>query len=588
MDSFLFEGRYGFLGPRAEADDAILARQGWRVARATCTTTLWVRGQVLVREVPGGWIIGELFERGSGKAASAAPLGDPDAREKLEMVCTRLLRGFWGRYVALFPEHKAILRDPSGHLECLTWQTAAAWMAGSDLPADLPADLLPKDLAVDWSVIAGMLGDEGELAADLALRGVSEVRPGALSTFSGETSERLLWEPATYALQPHADYAASRRAVVDAVEESLAAEVAGGDRLVAEISGGVDSAIVAGTLVKLGAADRTHFIHFHVDEPGADERAFARAVAAMGGVGLMEVVKPELRIDATVLTTMPIGARPSNSAMDRHYDASLADLAKRAGARKILTGQGGDMVFYQTPSRKLVSELIGPWARHPRPDPLWRQLEAAARWNRCSVWSLLGEAARDALAAPNTAAIDHPWLARRVPPAKARQLTSLIRSQAFLHGASLRERAAHLVHPLLNQPVLEAVLASPVVDLARGGRGRSLAREAFSDRIPAAVRWRRSKGELTAYYGRMVQRSVAALRPFLLEGRLVGERVLDAEAVEGFLDPDRMIHEGNYPGLFRIIALEAFVRHWDGRAGAVLAEDGGAFRRSASQGSTSA
>jgi asparagine synthase (glutamine-hydrolysing) len=586
MDSFLFEGRFGFLGPRSNTDDETLAQQGWRAVRSTRTATLWVRGEVSVRDVANGWIIGALFERGSGRPAPAAPPALQGHETGPDIICGQLVRQFWGRYVAIFPEQKAIFRDPSGHLECLAWNTSAAWVVGADLPPGLPSSLLPRGLALDWTVIASMLEDEG--AVGLALRGLSEVRPGMLRTLSSQATEQVLWEPATFALKPHGSYEASRKAVVDAVEESIAAETAGTDLLMAEISGGVDSAIVVGTIVQLGAAQRTQFVHFHVDGPGADERAFARAVAAMGGVDLLEVVKPELRIDEDILATMPIGARPSNSAMDRHYDQGQADLAQRFGASRILTGQGGDMVFYQAPSRKIGSELWGRWARRPRPDPLWRQFEDAARWNRCSVWSLVGEAVVDVLS-PQVEVTTHPWLARRVPPAKARQLTSLIRSQAFLHGASFRGRQAHLVHPLLNQPVLEAVLASPVIDLARGGRGRSLARDGFSDRIPASVRRRRSKGDLTAYYGRMMQRSVPTLRTFLLEGRLAAERLLDREAVDSFLDADRMIHEGNYPGLFRIIALEAFVRHWEGRIAAadVVADGGAEARRSASQGSTS-
>ena len=178
---------------------------------------------------------------------------------------------------------------------------------------------------------------------------------------------------------------------------------------------------------------------------------------------------------------------------------------------------------------------------------------------------------------------DHPWLAEPVAPAKRRQIRSLIRAQ-LLHGASLRGRAAQLVHPLLHQPVQEAVLATPVIDLARGGQGRGLARDAFAEQLPDLVRTRRSKGDLTAYYGRMILRSLPTLRRYLLDGRLADQGVLECAEVEALLDPDQLIHIGDYPRLFEILALEAFVRHWEGRAAAWTGAGGPS--RSASQGST--
>ncbi|HWU14534.1 MAG TPA: asparagine synthase-related protein, partial [Caulobacter sp.] len=201
-----------------------------------------------------------------------------------------------------------------------------------------------------------------------------------------------------------------------------------------------------------------------------------------------------------------------------------------------------------------------------------------------SVWSLLGEAVREAWRpALAIEAADHPWLTEPVAPAKRRQIRSLIRAQLF-HGASLRGRAAQLVHPLLHQPVQEAVLATPVIDLARGGQGRGLARDAFADQLPDLVRTRRSKGDLTAYYGRMILRSLTVLRSYLLDGRLATEGVLDRAEAEALLDPDQLIHVGDYPRLFEILALEAFVRHWEARAAAWA--EGGRARRSASQGRT--
>jgi len=586
MNGFLLEGRFGFLGKRPDDDIQAMDDQGWHKARSIDATTLWVRGDMTVRDLAWGWIVGELFERGSGRPAPAAPTGLQPPDISIDMLCERLVRDFWGRYVAIFPSDRAVLRDPSGHLDSLVWSSPTAWIVASDLPDDLPTSFLPRELEIDWAAITMMLRDENAMGSGMGLRGLEQIRPGSLRSFTNAPVDRIVWDPSTFAANPYPSYEASRRAVIEAVEESLTAETSSDDALLAEISGGLDSAIVTSTLVKIGASKRTHFVHYHVDEPAADERRFARAVAHHIDVRLLEVVKPELLIDDQSLQDMPVGVRASNNAMDRHYDQSQADLVRRFGARRILTGQGGDMVFYQSPSEKMGAELWGRWARRPRADPVWRQLEDAARWNRGSTWSLLGEAVRDAISRRDRGQSDHPWLARSIAPTKQRQVSSLIHSQALFNGASRRGREAQLVHPLLHQPVLEATLSAPVIDLARGGRGRSLARDAFGDRIPEIVRHRRSKGDLTAYYGRMVLRSLPTLRTYLLEGRLAAEGMLDLKGLDEGLDPDRMIHAGKYPRLFQIIGIEAFVRHWEGRFASVVA--GGEARRSASQGRTSA
>jgi asparagine synthase (glutamine-hydrolysing) len=589
MPGFVVEGRFGFLGAHTSLDRSPLAAEGWREARATPQVRLFVRDDTEVRDTARGWIVGPLFERGSpARSAPNSPACLQDPLSSLEAFCAELFRSFWGQYVVVFPDERAALRDPSGHLECLTWNTKTGWGAGSEIPqAPLPPSAAPADLAIDWSAVAGMA--VGALVAyrSIPLKGVQAVLPGELKVVGAPAKDRMIWDPGTYALTPHGSYDASRKAVSDAVQESVAAELVSGVPLLAEISGGLDSAIVASTLVAHGGRDRTRFVHFHVDDPGGDERSYARDVARHLDSDLLEIVKPELRIDADILAHVPVGVRPSSNAADHHYDMTMADLVQQTGARKILTGQGGDMVFFQSPSRKVASELWGPWLRRPRADPLWRQLESAARWNRCSVWSLIGEAARDALTAPKAAIDPHPWLATIVAPAKRRQIESLIRSQVF-HGASRRGRHASLVHPLLSQPVMEATLAAPVIDLARGGRGRALARDAFASQIPVSVRERRSKGVLTPYHGRMILRSLAAIRPFLLEGRLAQEQILDRDFAEAMLDPDRLIYEGDYPRLFETIVLEAYVRHWEGRFASTAAEAEGAANRSASQGSTSA
>lgn len=584
MDGFLVVGSAAPTGERDAVLKAGLDAEGWRRARSTPSACLFVLDDTPVRDVGAAWAIGELFVRGTGRPAPKS-LADWSGEDGFEGICARFVREFWGRYVLVSADVGAVLRDPSGHMDCLVWKCALGWGAGSQLPRSLPAIAQPTNFAIDWKALATVLNGTTAPGMALGLEGLAPVLPGGLSRIGSGQADRLVWNPSWFAARPHGSYAASAEAVAAAVEESLTGELAANDTILAEISGGLDSAIMSTTLAKLGGGARTRFVNLHAADPASDERPFARAVAQAAGVDLVELEKPELTLDEALLAALPISERPSVNGFDHHYDAGMAAQAATIGAKRILTGQGGDIVFFQTPSPAVIAELWGPWLRRPRADPAWRQLEDAARWNRRSVWSLLGEAARSGWWWPGGAGDQggHPWLAEPLAPAKRRQVLSLARSQLF-HGASLRGRQAQLIHPLLHQPIQEAVLAAPVIDLARHGIGRSLARDVFARQLPEKVRGRRSKGDLTAYYGRMMLRSLPAVRPHLLDGRLVGEGLLDRGALEAHLDPDRLIYEGDYPRLFEIIALEAFVRHWEGRLASAAA--GAAPRRSASQGST--
>lgn len=578
MDGFLF-----LSGPRAPGDERDLIQGlrpvGWRVARSTPGALLLVRDRTPIRDLGRALVVGELFVRGSGQPAPPGLQPWPEEAD-LAALCARFVQTYWGRYALIAPTDAAVLRDPSGAMDCLAWDSAWGWAAGSDLPEGLAPRAAPRDPHIDWEALGrGALAGGGAVG----LAGITSVTPGALWTH-GDRAQRPIWRPASFARDQHASYGVARDAVRAAVDEVLSAELASGAPILAEISGGLDSGIVSTTLARLGGAGSAVFINLHAADPASDERRFARAIADKAGLRLLEREKPELALDETALGALPVGVRLSVNGFDHHYDRGMAAEAQAIGARRILTGQGGDIVFFQSPSPAVAAELWGRWRRRPRADPAWRQLEAAARWNRRSVWSMLGEAVREAWRpTPVGEMADHPWLTEPVAPAKRRQVRSLIRAQLF-HGASLRGRAAQLVHPLLHQPVQEAVLATPVIDLARGGQGRGLARDAFADQLPELVRTRRSKGDLTAYYGRMILRSLPALRGYLLDGRLADQGVLDRAEAEALLDPDQLIHVGDYPRLFEILALEAFVRHWEARAAAWA--EAGRERRSASQGRT--
>lgn len=126
-------------------------------------------------------------------------------------------------------------------------------------------------------------------------------------------------------------------------------------------------------------------------------------------------------------------------------------------------------------------------------------------------------------------------------------------------------------NPLCAQPVVEACLSLPTPILTLGGRDRGLARHAFRDRLPIENIERRSKGDMTRLYGRLVHDSLDFLRPWLLEGRLAGLGLLDLEAADVALARETLLWRGGYSAVMVLAAFEGWVRHWEARLAAPAA-----------------
>lgn len=522
-------------------------------------------------------VIGDLFRRDLlGVRVDENIATDSPAPEA---ACREMLKRYWGRYVAILrtPDGAtSVFRDPSGALDCLIWREAGVTFVATDLPLWLHA-FLPRSVAVDWSRVEDMLLDSSQLALEPGLRGVGAVPPGAIQRLGpSSASVTTLWAPSQFA----GLNAASRKDALDELPrlvDGCVGAYAGNSRLLAEISGGLDSAIVASAIVR-ASAPTASWLNYHVADRQGDERLYARAVAGRLGLDLTEALKSEASLSRAGLAESSTNARPGLNGLDAQYDQDVLDRCLAAGADRILTGQGGDTVFYQ-----MATPLIA--ADHLQQAGLTGLNSSVsfdiARWTRQSLWSVLRIAAVEAAGWGGGAARTppdflsahlrrrakampvHPWLADQdLSPAKRRQVQGLAHTQLF-YGACARSRGADLIHPLLSQPIVEYALGLSAVAQTEGGRDRALARAAFAGRLPDTVIQRRSKGAMTAYYGRMLAASLPVLRPMLLEGRLAAQGLVDRSRLEVILDEDDLIVRGHYGELMTLTAIEGWVGHWD-------------------------
>ncbi|WP_292079886.1 MULTISPECIES: asparagine synthase-related protein [Brevundimonas] len=502
-----------------------------------------------------GVLIGEMFDN-TGRAASASEGGALACRSLDAASARRIIGEHWGRYVLVRRTggDAAILRDPSGAIEAVCWRRSGVTVVASSA-APVLDPLLPEDLALDWEAVSRLVSRGGEYRHDLALDGLTPIAGGELRTVGAGGSRGVqIWRPADVYRRGR-----GRPPELRSVVQMAVRSLAGDHTWVAEVSGGLDSAIVAASLETSQRNRVAAWVNHYVEQPEGDERIYARAVLAREGHALTEVRREGLSLSAERLARTADAFRPATNDIDTDYNDDIAARVREAGAWGSLTGQGGDAVFFQMPSPLIAFDEIQERGVRARPAAVHR----IARWTRRSLWPWAwSRAFREHRR--SRADWDHPWLddLRSVPPAKALQISILAFCQTF-QGQAARSRRGVCVNPLLSQPVMEAGLSWSTVDLTWGGRDRAAARNAFQDVLPPSIYARRSKGELGAFYGEAAASNLPFLRDYLLGGALAQAGLLDD--LETDLSREALLWRGGFSRLLTLALTEAWVRRWTAR-----------------------
>jgi asparagine synthase (glutamine-hydrolysing) len=579
----------------------LTSRSDWRVGYRVYGLAVLVEGAhpPIVQPIAGpqgvvGVVVGEIFDRAATLAGQARPM-DLKGLADLEPVdaCRWLVDHAWGAYAAVICSRQGpgptILSDPSGGLPVFAWVRDAVTLVGSEAPE---GEAAPADLAIDWPRLAEILTDRAQACGPPPLRGLTWVEPGCCRHGEGAGVRTVLWSPAR--VVRGARTVPSEAQFRGGLDATLAALALNAGIILCEVSGGLDSAVVAGSLAAIGRPP-VRAVNFYRDQAEGDERAYARDVAGRTGTPLVEVRRGPLTLDVARLMATAGSVRPNFEALDFVYDDLLCQQIAAAHADTLFTGHGGDVVFYQLGAAEIAADLL---RGVPCEGSRLARLADIARRTRRSVWSLAWEGlrGRPGQGSPKhlratrifgpvrPARPSHPWLQdlAGLTPAKRAQVGGLAISQGVF-SRTRRGDLARLAHPLLSQPVVELCLAIPAPLLSSGEGERSLARRVFADRLPESVINRRSKGEVSVFLGQSVAASAGFLRPFLLDGRLAAQGLLDRSALEELLTAEALIWRDAYGEILAATVLEAWVRHWEGRLGTGLAAPAGS---AASVGST--
>ncbi|HEY0310957.1 MAG TPA: asparagine synthase-related protein [Allosphingosinicella sp.] len=488
----------------------------------------------------------------------------------------------WGNYVAIFEEagrgSASIFRDPSGARQAYVAADRGIAIVTSRLPPWLAHALNPA-IGPDFHVLAGALAAPPVAAQALLLHQAVSVPPGWVADWSrGEVRLRSEWRPPIGSESPDREVGAAK--LRGAVVQACSAVARKHQRILLQLSGGLDSAVVLGALASADPRPEIICVNFSSQSEATDERTYARAAAHFWGVDLVEIKLDHRSLDYSRLASNPVGAMPALYGLDNNIEDAQAALALSKGCTACVTGQGGDAVFFQFPTllplidkleilglRALFSGGLADAARRSQ-STIWTALRLILRYLVIGVpeaapvphLALLGTTARERLltAARKLSSLQvHP----AITPGKAFQLEAIANGQIF-HTLSFAGSRLPVLHPLLSQPVVEASIAIPTFELTYGAADRALARDAFKDLLPEEIWNRRGKGETSDYHYRGLVRNLPFLRKWLLEGRLVAHGLLDRDVLDDALTEEALVHSDLGGMALPYASIEAWARAW--------------------------
>jgi asparagine synthase (glutamine-hydrolysing) len=529
--------------------------------------------------LPGGRgaIIGTLFPRfGPNRSISQH---DTVELDRLAAVgADNLLRRYWGSYIACLRDERGvtIIRDPSGSQPCYFVDIPGGTAFSGDVDLLVATGLLIPEIS--WDDIPRYLCAKDFPSPRTGLVGVSELLAGsAIVQQTGSRALRDLWSPWDHIDDPDEWFGEAgaeklRRTVQNCVD-AWASQI---PHSVLMLSGGLDSSVVASCLGRSNS--QVSSMTMISGDGFGDEREFARTMAGAIGSHLFEqgYDMDDIDLSCSVAAHFP---KPIGAAHERALLAAVVRRCRDIDADAVLTGNGGDNVFYNSSSvRPLFDRLRdrGGWSgAHSTlldisrvtgvtPTKAARAVVAFVPHARDSYsWPreydfLTGAAAAEARTLP----LDHPWLRhpRGSPIGKRGHVALLLRMQNHIEGY-LRPFDIPIINPLTSQPVIELGLSIPTWRQIEGGVNRAVVRRAFANDLPKSILDRRGKGSPSGFAMAILGSRAGEVMDRLMNGPLAVRGFIDRCAVKSALDkgPGMGLR---YMRLLAFLDLQAWAEKW--------------------------
>lgn len=521
-----------------------------------------------------GAVVGNLFD------VSSTPVVTVDPHRFRHWRATSgaaLLDQYWGSYLALLPDNDGvtILRDPSGGVACYHVQTDLGLLLASD--AALIAATGLAALTIDWGEILTQAVYVSLRTARTAVDPICELLPGtAMRTNGVDIRVDCRWTPYSYAAGWTGD--AGIDAAADGLRRVVTNVVQAWARVypqsLSELSGGLDSSIITACLAQTDG--NVAGVTVRGRQADLDETPYARMVADTCDIRLHCLTLDTAFVDLgrTASVRLP---RPTARIFGQASDAQIAALGRACGAQAFFSGGTGDTVlwYFNTATPALDRLAVDGVAGFLRTIsdlaemcsvPRTRALTLAGRkllQRRPQPWPydrlfLAPDACRSLPTNP-----PHPWwpAPRNTHRGVRAYVRALIQMQDHFEYYD-RSEVAPLITPFYAQPVIEFCLGVPSWLWCAGGRNRAIARQAFTDLLPAAILDRRTKGGFDGFANELLLERRGEAHARLREGQMARAGLLDLTAIDTTLAGERPIAERSANRLLRLLAIEAWLGCW--------------------------
>lgn len=562
--------------PDHSALNMVLRDEGLCLLVRSSAFTLFVSSETpTLQLMSGAIIVGDLYSREGEPVQYAYQLGfdgsDPAIRRNI-------LNNCWGDYIVIAPTSDAlsgvsVMRSPSHacELQCIYSQANSVGFVTSDISLAVRLGFYRRH--VDVESLAHRLIYPDLKTSRTGLSGIHELLPGCtVHIRDGSVRVDQSWSPWNLVgkANRYTDAHEAAAAIKGAIESVVSTWAARDGNVLLELSGGLDSSIVAACLkhspAKVTCATLTAPV------PGADEREYGDLVATMLGTELMatEVAFDDASFDFPIPPTI---INPAIGVLQHAADKLMEATAVRVGAKSYFSGAGGDTVFcYLTDASPAADAFHSAGISQGL-----RTVYDLSTFHQCTYWKAGRLALRklmpssnrpyktDRSLMPQRIALPepelHPWLTQ---PGKALlgdrlRIFELSATQLFRDSCP-RTLKRPVRMPLLTQPVIEACLRAPSWMWFSDGQNRAIARQAFADALPPTVYARKSKGTFTGFLGALYRRNRDEMLGFLLDGELHSRQLLDADALIQFTKGELPRGDGSFMRIFQLCAMENWVR----------------------------
>ena len=479
-------------------------------------------------------------------------------------------------------------RDPFGVRPLFYYYDNSRLIAASDLKSVL--DGVGGTLELDEEYVIGYLVMFPE-PKRTPYKNFHAVEPGHFITLqNGELQTRRIWGPdpnKSIRYQTDAEYEEHlRQLLYDGVRCCLRTD----DRPVwASLSGGLDSSSVvciADELVKRNDAEAKNLGTFSIvydKSATADERRFIRMIEEKRGIPGFHVSEDEywMRFPPPE-TSFLLSPSPLHCAPGRLN--SLYEEMGKTGARVMLSGLGGDQVFWNMlEASPELSDLMakGEFLHLHRRLRTWSKEFKKPYLKLLWLEALLPLLPTPIRARYQTKPSLSEWFTEKfIQKERVRErllfqpdVYGFRQSSKRLHSNSILEvvwliaagnheerHGMETRYPLLYRPLIEFILAIPFDQILRPGGTRSLMRRALKDLLPQQILARKTKGVIGEALRRGIAGEWARVEPLFTDSRLCALGYADYDALWSVLKLAR--HGGKIAvgSLINTISLELWLR----------------------------